>query len=374
MNIQISYSTRTSAGEAAAEIKAGLQTISPKMVMFFASSIYPPEETAHAMEVAFPDATVFGCTTAGEIISGHMLHNSIVAMAFNAAVIGDVKVEILTDVHDNAARAVTQAFTGFEKHYGTAMWDADPAKYAGIVLVDGLSGAEEKLMEKISDLTNVNFVGASAGDDLKLKSTFVFAHGKAYTNAAVLALLKPNVPFDFIKTQSFRIARKTLTPTKVDREKREVLEFNNRPATVVYAEAVGAPVEKIQDSFMTNPLGLMHGGEMYVRSPQQVVKGNSIAFYCALEKNVDLELLSSTDIVDVTQKVLKDELAKVKHIEGLVNFHCILRTLELEKKGQTEAYGRLFTNIPTIGFSSYGEEFNRHINQTSTMLVFASGR
>ena len=373
MNIQISYSTRTSAGEAAAEIKEGLQAISPKMVMFFASSIYPPEETARAMEAAFSGATVFGCTTAGEIISGHMLHNSIVAMAFNTAVIGDVKVEVLTDVHDNAALAVVQAFTGFEKHYGTAMWDADPTKYAGIVLVDGLSGAEEKLMEKITDLTNVNFVGASAGDDSKLKSTFVFAHGKAYTNAAVLALLKPNVPFDFIKTQSFRIARKTLTPTKVDREKREVMEFNHRPATVAYAEAIGTPVEKIQDSFMTNPLGLMHGGEMYVRSPQQV-KGSSIAFYCALEKNTDLELLSSTDIVDVTQKVLKDELAKVKHIEGLVNFHCILRTLELEKKGQTEAYGRLFTNIPTIGFSCYGEEFNRHINQTSTMLVFASGR
>jgi len=373
MNIQTSYSTRTSAGEAVAEIKSGLQTISPKMVMFFASSIYPSEETARAMEAAFPGAAVFGCTTAGEIISGQMLHNSIVAMAFNTAVIGDVKVETLADVHDNAARAVKQAFTSFETHYGTAMLDADPAKYVGIVLVDGLSGAEEKLMEKISDLTDVNFIGASAGDDLKLKSTFIFAHGKAYTNAAVLVLLKPNVPFHFIKTQSFRIARKTLTPTKVNREKREVLEFNHRPATVAYAEAIGTPVEKLQDSFMTNPVGLMLGGEMYVRSPQQV-KGNSIVFYCAVEKNTDLELLSATDIVDVTQKALEDELAKVKDIEGLVNFHCILRTLELEKKGETEAYGRLFTNIPTIGLSCYGEEFNRHINQTSTMLVFASGR
>jgi len=49
---------------------------------------------------------------------------------------------------------------------------------------------------------------------------------------------------------------------------------------------------------------------------------------------------------------------------------CILRTLELESKGITEAYGKLFTDIPTIGFSTYGEEYIGHINQTSTMLVF----
>ena len=56
--------------------------------------------------------------------------------------------------------------------------------------------------------------------------------------------------------------------------------------------------------------------------------------------------------------------------EGNVNFHCIPRTLELQNKNQTEAYGQLFTDIPTIGFSTYGEEFIQQNNQTSTMLVF----
>ncbi len=77
--------------------KAGLQTLSPKMVLFFASSTYPSEETAREMGAAFPGSSVFGCTTAGEIISGHMLKNSIVAMASNAAVIEDVQVEVLIE-------------------------------------------------------------------------------------------------------------------------------------------------------------------------------------------------------------------------------------------------------------------------------------
>ncbi len=369
MNIQTVYSTQSSVQKAVTEIKAGLQMPSPRMVIFFASSSYSPDEIAREMDAAFPGTTVFGCTTAGEIISGKMLKNSIVAMAFGIAVIGDVIVEILTDVDTNTSSAVTHAFTIFEKHYDTTMLDADPEKYVGMVLIDGLSEAEEKLMWKISDLTNVNFIGASAGDDLKFKFTHVFARGQAHANAAVLALLKPTVPFDFIKTQSFSTLQKTLIPTKVRREKREVLEFNHRPAAVAYAEAIGIAVEKLPDFFMTNPVALVEGGELYVRSPQQV-QGNSVRFYCAINKNMELRVLSSMDIVEGTRKALKDKLGKVKHIEGLINFHCILRTLELEKKGETEAYGQLFTDIPTIGFSTYGEEFNRHMNQTSTMLVF----
>jgi hypothetical protein len=57
-------------------------------------------------------------------------------------------------------------------------------------------------------------------------------------------------------------------------------------------------------------------------------------------------------------------------ITGIINFNCILRTLELKQKNLTGEYGDLFTSIPTIGFSTYGEQYIGHINQTATMLVF----
>ena len=57
-------------------------------------------------------------------------------------------------------------------------------------------------MDKIGNLTNILFVGGSAGDDLKFEATYVFANGTVYTDAAVLALLKPRVGFEVIKTQS----------------------------------------------------------------------------------------------------------------------------------------------------------------------------
>ncbi len=150
------------------------------------------------------------------------------------------------------------------------MADLDFRKYVGIILVDGLSGAEERLMDRIGDLTNVSFVGGSAGDDLKFQKTFVFAGNTSYTDAAVLALVKPKNGFDFIKTQSFRTTDKKLVATKVNAAAREVIEFDDKPASVAYAEAVGTSVENAPNCFMSNPVGLMVEGEPYVRSPQRM--------------------------------------------------------------------------------------------------------
>ncbi len=367
MNVKISYSTKENVNDAIEDIKEQFTDIDPRMVLYFASSVFDQENLSQQMQNAFNSATVFGCSTAGEIVSGKMLKRSIVAMAFNSDAIEDVKVEIVENIKEG--NNVEAAFSAFGVYYGTSMAELDFKKYVGIILVDGLSGAEERLMDRIGDLTNVTFVGGSAGDDLKFEKTFVFAGNKAYTNAALLALIKPKIGFDIIKSQSFCGTDKTLVATKVNVEGREVIEFNNRPASVVYAEAIGTSVDKAPDYFMSNPVGLMFGDEPYVRSPQQI-KGEKMVFYCNVLEGMELSLLTSTDIVKDTKEAIDDKKKELGNISAIINFHCILRTLELESKGITDAYGKLFTDIPTIGFSTYGEEYIGHINQTSTMLVF----
>jgi 4-diphosphocytidyl-2C-methyl-D-erythritol kinase len=71
---------------------------------------------------------------------------------------------------------------------------------------------------------------------------------------------------------------------------------------------------------------------------------------------------------------LENKIEEFGEIEGIINFHCIQRTIELEKKNLVKQYGEIFKEIPTIGFSTYGEVYIGHMNQTSTMLVFRSGR
>lgn len=367
MGIKTAYSSKENIEDIIADINRQVESDSAKMVIYFASSGFDHDLLGDQMQKRFGKAAVFGCSTAGEIVSGKMLKQSVVAMIFDPESIDDVKVEIVENIR--AENRIPEAFERFEAYFGTPMSELDFETHVGIILVDGLSGAEEKLMDKIGDLTDISFIGASAGDDLQFKETRVYANGKSHTNAAVLALIKPSAGFDVLKTQSFCALNKNLKATLVDEANRKVVEFNGKPAAQAYAEALGVSVEDASNQFMNHPVGLMFGDEPYVRSPQQI-QGDHMVFYCNIKKNMDLMLLESTDIVEDTRLAIEQLKSDLPNISGIINFHCILRTLELEQKNQTEPYGHIFKDIPTIGFSTYGEEYIGHINQTSTMLIF----
>ena len=141
MNIVSAYSNKTSVCAAISELREQFKNLEAKLVVYFASSVYPPAELSQEMQAAFPDAVVFGCSTAGEIASGKMLKDSITAMAFNARAMTEVEVAVVENLQDE--KGVARAFSGFETRFGMSMLDLNPKTYVGIVLVDGLSGAEE---------------------------------------------------------------------------------------------------------------------------------------------------------------------------------------------------------------------------------------
>ena len=102
----------------------------------------------------------------------------------------------------------------------------------------------------------------------------------------------------------------------------------------------------------------------------QRVEGQSIYFYCQVQKGIDLEVLSSTDIIADTKRAIQTMEKKRGKIKGLINFNCILKTLQLDEEKKNDACGALFNKIPMIGFSTYGEAYIGHMNQTAVMLVF----
>jgi hypothetical protein len=365
MNIKTAYSVKTDLRDVVKDIQTQLGDFESKLVIFFASSAFAPDGVASGMHEAFPGAETFGCSTAGEIVSGKMLTDSVVAMAFNQQAIKSAKVTVLEDLNIDSH----QVFDSFERHFNKTMAKMDPKQYVGIILIDGLSGKEERVMDRIGDFTNVNFIGGSAGDDLKFTKTYVYANGKSYSNAAVLTILEPGVDFSLVKTQSFCPLPNKLLVTKANEASREIMEFNHKPASVAYAEALGTSVAEAPNHFMHNPVGLVFEGEPFVRSPQQI-KGSSMLFYCGVKEGIELNLLESTDIISDTKKAIEMARSELGGISGIINFNCILRTLELRQKGITTAYGELFTDTPTIGFSTYGEQYIGHMNQTATMLVF----
>lgn len=371
MNIKSVFSTKSLEKEVVLDIKSQLNRCNAKILVFFASSNFDQDRLSNLLQEAFVDCIVVGCSTAGEIVSGELLKNSVVAMAINSNIVSDAKVEVIEHMKDDLS--LEAAFTSFEKYFNESSYTMDATKYVGIVLIDGVSRKEEKIMDLIGNRTNVFFVGGSAGDDLKYFETHVCANGKAYADSAVLIMLKinDNAEFSIIKTQSFKALDHIFTANNVNEETREVIEFNNRPAILEYADAVGAAsIEDATKYFKTNPVGLLVGDNgIFIRSPQQI-KGTSMLFYCNILKGMEVRLMQCTNIVEDTKKAVENKINEFGRIDGLINFHCVERTLELERNNLEKQYGEIFSDIPTIGFSTYGEEFIGHINQTATMLVF----
>ncbi len=366
-SIEIFHTSNTNIIEAVSQIRFSLMPINPKLVIYFASSEYDQRWLAAEMRYAFQDAQVIGSSTAGEIISGKMLENSIVAMGISENIVEKISVQVIENLSEGID--LTNAFQNFQEDLGKPVSTLDMESYAGMVLIDGVTGNEEKLMEKLGAASDLLFVGASAGDNLKFKESFVYANGYAYKDAAVLCILKPDTDFRVIKTQSFNTLDKVLTATKVNEKNREILEFNGKPAAEEYAKVLGIDIKDAPAHFITNPVGLMLDDEPYVRSPQRIID-TKMKFYCAVKEGMELHLLESDNIIRDTKDAISKVESELGSISGIINFNCILRTLELKSKGLENEYAQIFKDIPTIGFSTYGEEYLGHINQTATMLVF----
>jgi len=386
LKVLTAQSTKLNAKEAVLELKQKLncnseannskannsEKSSIKALTFFASSNYNSAELIAAMNEIFPNTQVFGCSTAGEIISGNacnkggMYSNSIVAMAFTDEIVEDIKVEVVDELKN---LNLMPAIKSFEDYYQSPFHKLDDTKYFGLIYMDGLSCKEETILETLGDYTNVVFVGGSAGDDLKFEKTIIYANGKYYDNAAVLVLIKSKVGFSFEKIQSFIPTEHTVTATKVDEDNRIIYELDNKPAAEVYANILNTTVEDAPNHFADACLGLMIDDKPYIRSIQKMIDNKALLMYCNVKNNAELKIVKAGNIIADTKKSIEDFKNKYKSISGMLIFDCILRRIELQNKNLLDDYMTVCSDIPTVGFSTYGEALIGHINQTATFLV-----
>lgn len=366
MTILAAHTEHMDASRAAADLKAQLGNLNPRFLLFFVSAQRDMAALGEALKRTF-DCPSIGSTTAGEFAAGKVFDGAVVMLAFDDAHVENVAVARVQDPKSEASTREAYA----ELVERIAVDDADPTRLLGLVLQDGMSGAEEVVMSALSSLSNIPFVGGSAGDGGRFVETHVFVNGEVSSGGAALALLHLKHGFHILKTQSFDILPKKLLVTRADEATRRVSEFNGQPAASEYAKALGVSRDELPQHFQRHPLGLLVAdNEPFVRSPQQLID-NDVVFYCNIKEGMELSVLEARDIVKDTDAALKAALKEVGPVEALVNFNCILRTVELQQKGQTEAYAALFQSPPSVGFSTYGESYIGHINHTSVMVLFS---
>ena len=369
MSYQTAYSEHPDAGVAINEIKTTFSQVDdPSLIVYFVSPVYPAAEVSRLMAEAFPSAQTVGCTTAGEMVSGRMLTNSIVAMACGKDSFYNIKAEVLENIREDK-QSVVKAFKNIGQHLNMPVARISPSRYVGMVLIDGQSKCEEYINDQIGNQTNVIFIGGSAATNDPNGKTYLFVNGKTYTDAAVLLLLEPANGFAFLKTQSLSLTDKKLTPTKVDESNRIVYEFDNQPAAEAYARALNITVDELPNYYTTNPLALVFDSKNYfVRDPHSILKDGAMDFFCSVKEGMELTILQAKDIVVNTSKDLEQAWYNNRSLGAIIEFNCMSRVMELHGNKQEQEYAALFKSIPTISFGTFGESYIGHMNQTSTML------
>lgn len=368
------WSTAPTPAAAVQEVAGALADVDAATVLFFASPALDGAAVAAGLAEHFPGVPLIGCTTAGEFTEERTTTGGLAAIALPAGVVRRAALA-LADLSGGVAAGVRAAVHSIEGQLGTQLRHLDPRQYVGVVLMDGIHGDEEQVNEVLgNEAPLLSFVGGSAGDDLEFRQTRVYTGTTASPRGAALLVLELAVPFTIVKTCSFEPAGRTFAITRADAAERIVWELDGRPAAEAYAQAVGRSADDLDSTaFMSHPLGLMIDDRPWIRSPQQVVPGGGIKFYCQILEGMTVELMQATDLIGETRAALRTAAAEVGgQPSGAVMFNCILRRLEIDDRQAHQPFVDSVSALggPVAGFHTYGESWLGHINQTLTAIVF----
>jgi len=354
------------------QLDEGLGDQAAAVVMYFASTVYDPDDVVRPISHHFPDAQVIGCSTAGEFTDAATGTGGISAIALPQVVVARCAA-VLGELEPDVARGTTFAIRDVETQLGSRLLSLERHSHLAFVLIDGLHGSEELVTAKIREAApELQLIGGSAGDDLAFERTWVAVGDLFSWNAVALLVTEVGVNFQAVKSCSFVASGTKLRITKAEPETRTVLQFDGKPAVQAYAAALGTSPDAVDASlFMSHPVGVMVDGEPWIRSPQSPTPEGGLKFYSEIREGTQVELMDSTDLIGDTEAAMRDAVAAVGGTaSGAVMFNCILRRLEVEARGEGGLFVAAFGDVPTAGFHTYGETWRGHVNQTLTGVVF----
>lgn len=368
-SIRSAHTTHTSSELAASALVEGLAAgPEPRVIVFFAGVRHDGAVLGRALEQAYPSACVLGCSTNGEFTDRAWGSAGAAALALGSAQVG-ARALAMADTSGDIEAGIHAAARSLSTQLGSSITELDPARWAGLALLEGARGREEAINAALGQVAPfLPFVGGSAGDDISFTGTWTWAAGQLAREGTALLVIELLVPFRTFQTCHFvpTDARVIVTRTAG----RLILELDGEPAVPAYARAIGvAPAELDFPHFLANPLGLVIDGQPWLRS---VVRCEGEALFCACEvvAGTALHYMRATNLVE-------DARAKLAALAGELGgplqagifFNCAFRMIEARLSGLEDAYHGVLGSVVHVGCQSNGESHLGHINQTLTGLV-----
>ena len=385
------------AKEAVSQAKEKLGGARVDLAIVFSSSEYDHRAVVDAVRDATNNAPLIGASTAGEFTEDKVEKGSV---AVGLLTSDDIKVftALAEGVKEDPEAAVKEVAAKLPRDIEGYPYSLD------ILMVDGLAGVGEEVTLWASYLfgREQRIIGGMAGDDFKMKQTFVYSDDTVCTNALSVCHLTAKMPlFTGVKHGHHPLSR-ALTATKT---KGNVLyEIDNRPAGEIWKEETAEvarkkaiEVEELETpaeiaQFFTNyTLGLATGkeGEYKIRWPSGINEDGSLIFTCDIAEgavfrimdgsNLENQIKAAEDAVVIAKR--NAEKAGYSDFAGVIVFDCAVRQLMLGDRFSeaVDLCKKVLPGVPLLGWETYGEirlepgQFSGFYNTTSVILLIPNG-
>jgi hypothetical protein len=345
-----------------------------KVIVYFFSVEFEKNEPQKALKKAFPGAVCIGASMIGGWSTKEPLETGITVMSLSKDEVAEVITSFQTGAKADPARTARNAIDELKRKIGGRT--IDPDEYLGLIFFDGLCLGEVIMKEfTLEKSLNLPFVGGAAADELTFTQTLVALDDRMSGDGLAVMILKMKVPFFFNHYVHYLPTNTGFTITRSETMKRIVWEINGEDAAAYYAKALGlSGVNKLNPGvYAKNPFGVKIGDSVYVRSPNAVIDGKGLQFYCYIEAGTKVFLLQQGDMVGNAKNALEEVRTYIPgEIQGSLLFNCVLRYLETKELRKQDEFNRVFSKTNFIGFNTYGEELFTHHNQTLTAIFFGS--
>lgn len=345
-------------------------------IVAFFSVDYEAAELAAGLGEAFKGITISGCSTSGGIGPSGLMENGVLLIAFPCQGFR-IHTGVIEDVGAVGVERASEIVRELKARMGVQERDKLAERVFGVMLVDGLSNAEEPLVAAVHwAFGDMKLIGGSAGDGLAFRQTSLIHEGRVLTRSAILMMVESDYPFRIFKTSNFEPTQIKLVVTAADVEGRTVHELNAEPAAREYAAAIGLLPDEIGPfSFASYPLVVKVGGDYYCRSIRNMNPDGSLSFFCAIDEGLVLTVARPKDMLSSTERALAEIDDALGGIDLVLGFDCVLRRLDAENRQIRRQMEDLYKLYGVVGFHTYGEQLNSmHLNQTLTGVAFGSQR
>jgi hypothetical protein len=345
-----------------------------KAVIYFFSVDFEKYEPQRALKKAFPQAVCIGASMIGGWSTRGALEKGITAMSLSSDEVAEVITSFQTGTRADPARTARNAIAELKRKLGSRT--VNPDEYLGLIFFDGLCLGEVIMKEfTLEKSLNLPFTGGAAADELTFTQTLVALDERLSGDGLAVMILKMKIPFCFGHYVHYVPTNTSFTVTRSETVRRVVWEINGQDAAVYYAKTLGlSGVDKLNANvYSKNPLGVKIGDSVYVRSPNAVIDGKGLQFYCYIEAGTKVFLMRQGDIIGNARETLAEVRNYIPgEIQGSLLFNCVLRYLEMKELRKLDEFNRVFSGTSFIGFNTYGEELFTHHNQTLTAIFFGS--